>query len=48
MNAGAAIYLGGLARSIAGGISCAEESVDSGMALRKLDALVVGTGGRVS
>ncbi|HUK92971.1 MAG TPA: anthranilate phosphoribosyltransferase, partial [Methanomicrobiales archaeon] len=45
MNAGAAIYLGGLARSIAGGISCAEESVDSGMALRKLDALVDGTRG---
>ena len=39
MNAGAAIYLGGLARSIAGGISCAEESVDSGMALQKLEAL---------
>lgn len=44
MNAGAAIYLGGLARSIAGGISCAEESVDSGMALRKLEALIDETG----
>jgi anthranilate phosphoribosyltransferase len=44
MNAGAAIYLGGLARSIAGGISRAEESVDSGMALRKLEALIDETG----
>ena len=44
LNAGAAIYLGGLARSIAGGISCAEESVDSGMALRKLEALINETG----
>jgi anthranilate phosphoribosyltransferase len=44
MNAGAAIYLGGLAQSIAGGISCAEESVDSGMALRKLEALIDETG----
>jgi anthranilate phosphoribosyltransferase len=43
MNAGAAIYLGGMARSIAGGISCAEESVDSGKALRKLEALIDGT-----
>ena len=44
LNAGAAIYLGGLARSIAGGISCAEESVDSGMALRKLEAFIDETG----
>jgi len=44
MNAGAAIYLGGLARSIAGGISCAEESVDSGMALQNLEALIEATG----
>ena len=44
LNAGAAIYLGGLARSIAGGISCAEESVDSGMALQKLEALINETG----
>ncbi len=44
MNAGAAIYLGGLARSIAGGISCAEESLDSGMALQKLEALIDETG----
>ena len=38
MNAGAAVYLGGLARSLAGGISCAEEAIDSGNALAKLDA----------
>jgi anthranilate phosphoribosyltransferase len=44
MNAGAAIYLGGLARSIAGGISCAEESVDSGRARGKLEALADETG----
>jgi len=45
MNAGAAIYLGGLAPSIAGGISCAEEAIDSGKALRKLEALIDGTAG---
>jgi anthranilate phosphoribosyltransferase len=40
MNAGAAISLGGLARSLAGGISLAEESIDSGAALGKLEAFI--------
>jgi len=44
INAGAAIYLGGEARSIAGGISPAEESIDSGMALGKLEAFIDETG----
>ncbi|MDD1665659.1 MAG: anthranilate phosphoribosyltransferase [Methanomicrobiales archaeon] len=39
MNAGAAIYLGDLARSLVGGISRAEESIDSGSAREKLEAL---------
>jgi anthranilate phosphoribosyltransferase len=45
LNAGAAIYLGGLARSTGGGISLAEESIDSGIALGKLEAFVEGTVG---
>jgi anthranilate phosphoribosyltransferase len=44
MNAGAAIYLGDLARSLAGGISRAEESIDSGSAREKLMALADETG----
>lgn len=40
LNAGAAISLGGLARSMAGGISCAEESIDSGRALARLEAFI--------
>ena len=46
LNAGAAICLGGLARSLAGGISRAEESIDSGMAQEKLEALAYETGRR--
>jgi anthranilate phosphoribosyltransferase len=45
MNAGAAIYLGGLARSLGGGISLAEEAIDSGRARGKLEALAEKTGG---
>jgi anthranilate phosphoribosyltransferase len=45
LNAGAAISLGGLARSMAGGISLAEESIDSGLALKKLEAFIRGTTG---
>ncbi|MDD1658969.1 MAG: anthranilate phosphoribosyltransferase, partial [Methanomicrobiales archaeon] len=44
LNAGAAIYLGDLARSLAGGISCAEESIDSGRARGKVEALADETG----
>jgi anthranilate phosphoribosyltransferase len=40
MNAGAAIFLGGVARSLAGGIARAEEAVDSGSALGKLDDFI--------
>jgi len=44
LNAGAAIYLGGKAASLAHGISAAEGSIDSGRAREKLDLLVEATG----
>lgn len=40
MNAGAAIYVAGIADSLAEGIKKAEESIDSGAALAKLNELV--------
>jgi len=40
MNAGAAIYVGGLADSIAAGVERAQESIDSGAAAAVLDAYV--------
>lgn len=40
MNAGAALYLAGKARTFAGGVKLAAEIVDSGAALRSLDAFV--------
>jgi anthranilate phosphoribosyltransferase len=43
MNAGAAIYLGGLAGSIAGGVSLAGEAIDRGSSLQKLEAFIDGT-----
>jgi anthranilate phosphoribosyltransferase len=46
MNAGAAIYLGGKAGSVAEGISLAERSIDSGSSLQKLEELVMETGAR--
>jgi anthranilate phosphoribosyltransferase len=46
LNAGAAIYLGGKAGGIAGGIARAEVSIDSGAALDRLRRLVEATGGR--
>jgi anthranilate phosphoribosyltransferase len=45
LNAGAAIYLGDLARSMAGGIALAEESIESGLALGKLEAFIERTAG---
>ncbi len=45
LNAGAAIYLGGKAGDIAGGIVRAEASIDSGAALDRLRRLVEATGG---
>lgn len=39
LNAGAAIYAGGKADTIAGGIAAARAAIDSGAALAKLDAL---------
>jgi anthranilate phosphoribosyltransferase len=45
MNAGAAIYLGGLAPDYVAGVSLAGEAIDSGAAAGKLDALVVASGG---
>ncbi|MEN6443097.1 MAG: anthranilate phosphoribosyltransferase [Methanoregula sp.] len=47
MNAGAAIYIGNRARTLKEGIDLASESLDSGRALNKLDALVLATGGVV-
>ena len=40
LNSGAAIYVGGKAADMAGGIRLAEESLDTGAAMGKLDALV--------
>ncbi|MFA6048383.1 MAG: anthranilate phosphoribosyltransferase [Candidatus Micrarchaeia archaeon] len=40
LNAGAAIYAGGKSESIAGGVSLAEKSVDSGKALAHLRAVI--------
>lgn len=40
MNAGAGIYLGGKAESMAEGIKMAEELIDSGAAVKKLDEFV--------
>jgi anthranilate phosphoribosyltransferase len=37
MNAAAAIYVGGRAESLRGGVERAEESIDSGAAVAKLD-----------
>ncbi|MDK2889718.1 MAG: anthranilate phosphoribosyltransferase [Methanoculleus sp.] len=45
LNAGAAIYLGGKAGGIAGGVSRAEASIDSGAALDRLRRLIEATGG---
>jgi len=43
MNAGAAIYVGGRAKTLAEGIRLAADSIDSGRAAGKLDALVAAT-----
>ena len=40
MNAGAAIYIGGKAESVAEGIKLAAELVDSGAALKKLEDFI--------
>jgi len=45
MNAGAAIYVGGRAGTLAQGIRFAAKSIDSGSAAQKLDALVTATRG---
>ena len=45
MNGGAAIYVGGLARTLQEGIALGADSIDSGRALAKLEALVHATGG---
>jgi len=46
LNAGAAIYLGEKAASVAEGIKYAERSIDSGHALEKLENLILLSGGR--
>ena len=43
MNAGAAIYVGGRAATLAEGVRLAADSIDSGRAAQKLDALVAAT-----
>jgi anthranilate phosphoribosyltransferase len=40
LNAGAAIYVAGLADTLAAGITRAAEAIDSGAAAGKLEALV--------
>ena len=40
MNAGAALYIGGKAASIAEGIALAAQMIDSGAALATLDKLI--------
>ncbi|MFN4133154.1 MAG: anthranilate phosphoribosyltransferase [Candidatus Hadarchaeales archaeon] len=45
LNAAAALVVGGLVEDILEGIPIAEESIDSGMAYRKLQELVEATGG---
>ena len=45
MNGGAAIYVGGRAPTLPDGIALAADSIDSGCALGKLEALVHATGG---
>jgi anthranilate phosphoribosyltransferase len=44
LNGGAAIFLGGLAGSMAGGVTLAGKSIDSGLALGKLEAFIDETG----
>lgn len=44
LNAGAAIYVGKRAKSLADGIECAKDSIDSGKALEKLNLLQEMTG----
>jgi anthranilate phosphoribosyltransferase len=46
LNAGAAIYLGARAGSLAEGVSLAEKAIDTGRAAEKLGELVKATGGR--
>ena len=43
MNAGAAIYIAGIAKNMAEGIKLAEESIDSGKAMNVLNALIAFT-----
>ncbi len=43
MNAGAALYIGGKADSLAGGISLAAELIDSGAATAKLEEVIAAT-----
>ena len=40
LNAGATLYVGGLTESIAEGIALAAQTIDDGLAIRKLEALV--------
>jgi anthranilate phosphoribosyltransferase len=44
LNAGAAIYVGGVAESLESGVAAAAEAVDSGAAKDLLERLVAATG----
>ncbi|RXE56873.1 anthranilate phosphoribosyltransferase [Methanoculleus taiwanensis] len=47
LNAGAAVYLGGLAADLADGIARARDAIDSGQAAERLARLIEATGGEV-
>ena len=43
LNAGATLYIGGVADSIESGVKLAAETIDSGKAMKKLEELVRGS-----
>jgi len=45
LNAGATLYVGGVAQSIAEGVKLVAETIDSGAAYRKLEELVAVSNG---
>ena len=45
LNAGATLYVGGVAQSIAEGVKLVAETIDSGAAYRKLEELVAASNG---
>ena len=47
LNAGATLYVGGVAESIASGVKLAAETIDSGKAYEKLQALITASNAMV-